>query len=199
MTNGSERLGRDVAALSAMADEMAAYLDSDILFWPLSRSGMPSLTLGGYLMREHRLQALRDQLSAGQQAQLDNAVSSYNQTLAERIVRFETKANHELGARLRQWEEYLKDVDRGSADKASNYDTGVETRVMIAALIDRLSMPPYRLEERAVSHLALLDDRLRNRFARGPFVWPEAWEPAYPAAAYWWLYGAPRVKENAYD
>lgn len=199
MSSTSERLGRDVAILSAMADEMAAYLDSDILFWPMSHSGMPSLTLGGYLMREHRLQALRDQLSADQQAQLDHAVSSYNQILAERIVRFETKANNELGARLRQWEEYLKDVDRGSADKASNYDTAVETRAMIAALIDRLSMPPYRLEERPVSHLALLDDRLRNRFARGPFIWPVEWEPAYPATAYWWLYGAPRVKENAFD
>jgi len=58
MHDGSERLAQDAAVMGAMAGQMAEYLDSEILFWPLGRGNMPMLTLGGYLLREHRLLAL---------------------------------------------------------------------------------------------------------------------------------------------
>lgn len=189
MVSSSEKLARDVDILEAMATEMGDYLDSDVLFWPMARSDMPMLTLGGYLMREHRLLALADQLGSEQQARVAAAVQQFNQALAERIVRFETKANSELEARLRQWEAFLKDVDRGTADKTSNYATAVETRAMIAALMDRLSMPPYQLSERTGQHLTMLDQRQRNHWVPGDFVWPEDWQPAYPKDDYSWLYG----------
>ncbi len=127
-----------------MADQMAAYLDSDILFWPAPGAGMPALTLGGYLLREHRLMALADLLPVELRAQVGATVTQFNQTLADRVIRFETKAHKELEARLRQGEEYLKDMDRGTFDRNSNYSTAVETRAIIQALQDRLSMPPYR-------------------------------------------------------
>lgn len=195
MQDASERLARDVATLEIMAAQMAEYLDSEVLFWPMSRSGMPMLTLGGYLMREYRLLALAGLLSPEQQTQVEMAVTRFNQALAERIVRFEKKARNELQARLRQWEEYLKEVERGTADKSSNYATAVETRAMIAALLDRLSLPPYQTDERAGQHLALLDTRLRNNWQPGDFIWPESWAEAYPPTDYWWLYGSPRIKE----
>ena len=49
--------------MTAMAAEMDAYLKSDVLFWHMSASRMPALTLGGYLMRQHRLLILRKLLS----------------------------------------------------------------------------------------------------------------------------------------
>ncbi|CUS04017.2 conserved protein of unknown function [Candidatus Promineifilum breve] len=196
MHNGDARLAQDVAVLAAMAEQMAEYLDSDVLHWPAPRGGMPTLTLGGYLLREHRLLALREQLTAEQQAQVDAAVAAFNQALADRVVRSEAKAHRELEARLRQWEEYLKDMDRGTFDRASNYDTAVETRAMIAALMNRLSLPPYRLEARPQQHLATLDTRLQGRWQPGDFVWPAEWAAAYPRGNHWWLYGAPRVSEE---
>lgn len=196
MHDGNERLAQDVAVLVAMAGQMGEYLDSEILFWPLGRGGMPMLTLGGYLLREHRLLALSDLLTPEQRTQVDAAVFQFNQVLSNRVVRFEDKAHHELEARLRQWEEYLKDIDRGTFDRNSNYDTAVETRAMIHALLDRLGMPPYRTETRPAQHLALLDTRLQGRWQPGSFVWPEEWTPAYPRAEYWWLYGSPRAKEG---
>jgi len=196
MNEANERLGQDVAVLSAMAEQMPQYLDSDILFWPAPRGGMPALTLGGYLLREHRLQALAGLLTAEQQVEVSGALTRFNQALADRVVRFEKKAHHELEARLRQWEEYLKDMDRGTFDRSSNYATTVETRAIIQALLNRLGMPPYRTEDRPEQHLATLDTRLRGRWQPGDFVWPAAWEPAYPRAEYWWLYGSPRVTER---
>lgn len=196
MHDGNARLAQDVAAMAAMAGQMAEYLDSDILFWPAPGAGMPALTLGGYLLREHRLQALRGLLNTEQQAQLDAAVAEFNQALSDRVVRFEAKAHRELEARLRQWEEYLKDMDRGTFDRTSNYDTAVETRAIIHALLDRLSMPPYRTEGRPIQHLQTLDTRLHARWQPGDFVWPEQWATAYPRADYWWLYGAPRTADS---
>lgn len=196
MQDGIDRLGRDVAILEAMAGQMAQYLDSDILFWPMAQAGMPMLTLGGYLMREHRLNALGRLLTAEQQAKVEVAGRRFNEVLANRLVRFEGKAQHELPARLRQWEEFLKDVERGAADRSSNYTTAVETRVMIAGLMNRLSLPPYQTPARAAQHLALLDTRLRNVWQPGEFVWPAEWLPAYPVDDYWFLHGAPRTKES---
>lgn len=157
---------------------------------------MPMLTLGGYLMREHRLRALPELLTSEQQAQVDTATGQFNQALAERIVRFETKAHQELEARLRQWEESLKDMSRDSFDRSGNYDTVVETRAMIQALIDRLSLPPYRMEARPGQHLAALDTRLRSTWRAGDFVWPTEWSAAYPRAEYWWLYGSPLAGQD---
>lgn len=196
MHDGNERLAQDVAVLSAMAEQMPDYLDSDILYWPAPRGGMPAMTLGGYLLRENRLQALAGQLPAEQRARVDEATVRFNQALADRVVRFEKKAHQELEARLRQWEEYLKDMDRGTFDRSSNYDTAVETRAIIQALLDRLGMPPYRTEERPRQHLSTLDTRLRGRWQPGDFVWPADWSAAYPSSGYWWLYGEPRTQEE---
>ena len=192
MTQGEDKLAQDVRILSTMAEEMEAYLNSDVLFWHMSKADMPVLTLGGYLMRQHRLLALYDSLSEEQQAEVDAAVAQFNQALEEKTVRFEQKAHRELDARLRQWEEYLKDVERGQASAKSNYGTAVEARAMIAALIDFLQLAPYQLDERVLKRTALLDGRLRSRWEAGEFVWSEGWQEAYPRSEYWWLYGNPR-------
>lgn len=192
MNDADDRLAQDAAVLIAMAEQMPEYLDSDILYWPAPRGGMPMLTLGGYLLREHRLLALANRLSPEQQADVGAAIGRVNQALAERIVRFEKKADAELDARLRQWEEFLKDMEHDTFDRTSNYGNAVETRAIIQALLDRLSLPPYQSEARPEQRLATLDTRLRNRFQPGDFVWPEAWQAAYPQPDYWWLYGTPR-------
>lgn len=197
MNDADERLTQDVAVLAAMAEHMPDYLDSDTLYWPAPRGGMSMLTLGGYLLREHRLLALANRLAPEQQAQVSAAIAQFSRALDERIVRFEKKARAELDARLRQWEESLKEMEDGTFNRTSNYGNAVETRAILQALVDRLNLPPYEADTRAEQRLALLDTRLRNNFRPGDFVWPEEWAPAYPQPAYWWLYGAPREKKKA--
>jgi hypothetical protein len=184
------KLAQDVTILAEMAGEMDDYLRSDVLFWQMMKGGLPKLTLGGYLMRQHRLLALPDLLSAEEQAVVDTAVTQFNQALVEKIVRLEQKARQELEARIRQWGEYLKDFrwERGAA--VAGYTSAVETRVMMTAVTDKLQMPPYQIDSRISEQIALLDGNLRSRWRSGPFLWPEAWQPAYPKREYWYLYGA---------
>jgi len=190
MTDGIQKIEQDVVILAAMADQMDDYLKSDILFWKMGQSGMPMLTLGGYLMRQYRLLTLSDLLSEVKQKEVETAVIQFNTVLVEKIVRFEAKAHTELEARMRQFEAYLRDLRNGQATGV-NYGTAVEPRAMIAALVDKLRMAPYQLDRQVPTRVENLDRNLRQRWVPGDFIWTEAWQPAYPIGEFWWLYGKP--------
>lgn len=190
------RLQRDLTILAAMAEEMSAYLDSDVLFWPMMKSGMPQLTLGGYLMRQHHLLALAPELDSESRMALNQAVSNFNQALAERVVRFEAKAQRELEARIRQWGEFLRDLAENRIVGRAGYATAVEARAMIEALVDKLHVRPFKLPDRIMPRIDQLDRKLRSAWEPGEFVWSDELQPAYPQADYWWLYGLPR-KDNS--
>ena len=190
MSDHTHKLEQDLAIAAAMAAQMDDYLKSDILFWNMGQSGMPMLTLGGYLMRQYRLLALSDLLSEAQQGELETAVIQFNAALAEKIVRLEVKANSELEARIRQFEAFLRDLRKGQ-ETGMNYRTAVEPRAMIAALVDKLRMAPYQLDRQIPGRVETLDRSLRQRWVPGEFIWPQDWQPAYPQDEFWWLYGKP--------
>ena len=184
MSEGKNKLRKDLKILEAMVAEMDDYLRNETMFWPLGDSSLPRLTLGGYLMRQHRLSLLIHLL--------DGAIATFNEALVEKVVRFEQHARDELQARLRQWSEYLRELNQESAAAGDYYASAVDTRAMIAALLDKLEMPPYQLDKRVIDELGVYDRALGNHWLANGFVWPAEWQPAYPLSAYWWLYGRPR-------
>lgn len=190
MSDGIQKLEQDLAILAAMAAQMDDYLKSDILFWKMGQSGMPMLTLGGYLLRQYRLLALSDLLSEAKQVEMETAVIQFNAALTEKIVRFEAKANSEVEARIRQFEAFLRDLRKGQ-ETGMNYGTAVEPRAMIAALIDELRKAPYQFDPQIPDRIETLDRSLRQRWVSGDFVWEKAWQLAYSPDEFWWLYGKP--------
>ena len=192
MSEGLNKLRKDLKIIEAMAAEMDDYLCNETMFWPLSDSRLPRLTLGGYLMRQHRVSSLRQLLGEDEQARLDSAIDTFNEALVEKGVRFEQHAHDELHARLRQWSEYLRELKRESAAAGDYYASAVETRAMIAALLDKLEMPPYKLDKQVLNELGVYDRALGNHWLADGFVWPTEWQPAYPRSTYWWLYVRPR-------
>ena len=192
MSEAIEKLKQDLRILEAMAAEMDDYLRSQAMFWPLQDSSLPRLTLGGYLMRQHRLSALPELLTESERERLDQAIETFNKALVEKVVRFETHAHEEIHARLRQWSEYLRELGHESIAAGDFYPTSVETRAMIQALLEKLEMPPYQIDERIYDELGAFDRALSNRWKPNGFVWPVEWESAYPRSKFWWLYGKPR-------
>lgn len=190
----ASKLRQDLKILEAMAAEMDDYLRNDHLFWPLGDSSLPRLTLGGYLMRRHRLLALRQQLKDAEQKRLDAAETLFDEALVEKVVAFENRAHEEMRARLRQWNEYLKELRDPALAAGNYYASAVETRAMLAALLDKLESPPYKLDRRVLNELAAFDRVLANYWQAGEFIWPESWTDAYPRQKYWWLYGRPRTR-----
>ncbi|MCA9990024.1 MAG: hypothetical protein H6666_06985 [Ardenticatenaceae bacterium] len=191
MMDGIEKLKQDLIILEEMAAASEDYLNSDLLYWPLSSNEMPRMTLGAYLMRQHRLLALRGLLEADEQARLGHAIQQYNQVVADRIVRSEQRAQEELGVRLRQWEQAQRDMRLEGGSVRAYYATAAENRMMIQVLLNMLRTPPYRMEPHVMERAIVLDGSLRSRWRSGDFIWPEAWQAAYPAGEYWWLYGHP--------
>jgi hypothetical protein len=190
LATGKEELVDDLSILEAMAAKMAEYLSRDELFWRKIDSDPVQPTLGGYLMRQHRLQVLSDTLlDDGQRRRLAAAVARFEQAVSEQPGRLAARERQELEARLRQWETALKELLDDEAPALAYYRADVETRVIIAVLLVALQQRSGWVEPAVTDRLARLDQLLRQRWQPGEFVWPAEWQPAYPHSEYWWLYG----------
>lgn len=187
--DGIEKLQKDLTIISGFVSEIAAYLDGDTLFWPMGPFS-PPLTFGGYLLRQRRLLLLVDLLTPAEQLVLERTIADFHVALDGHLVRFERRSSAELGARLRQWTEYLRDL-RENRKAFGYYATAVEPRAMLDALIEHLALPPHQLESDVPARLPGIDAWLQARWVRGDFVWPAEWQPAYPSHVYWYLYGEP--------
>lgn len=192
MPTGKERVLKDLKSLEVMAEELAPYLDSKTLFGPTMYPDLPPVTLGGFLMRRHRLMALREVLlTETEQARLDKVLAVFDQVLREKGFQFKEKAQRELEVRVHQWDEHLKEMAENNGNGTLYYPTVVKPRVMTEDLVrglTALSSPPdpYLLQQ-----VEQLDHELRRHWQAGKFVWPVEWQPAYPQTRYWWLYGQP--------
>lgn len=185
--NATEKLQQDLLILERFDKDIPAYLRSSTTFYPTGLN-FPELTFGGFLMRQHRLLLLKEMLSKDEQTRLDQVIASFQASLDGSIVRFETQSQKELGVRMRQWREYLRDlVD----DKShfSYYATAVEPRLMIAATVEQLQLPPYELTSDVPERLFAIDQGLRSRWISGDFVLQDGLQSAYPQEQYWYLYG----------
>ena len=184
-----QKLVKDLEILEAMAASMDNYLLSKTMFHTL-HMGMPQLTLGGYLMRQHRLLALAGELlNEVERGRLDEAVAQFKQALMGKQARLEEKGQREIQSRLRQWDDFLRQVEGDPAEAAAFYHTRVEVRAMLASLVEALPAP----EDASLKALDQLDEKLRQSWQPGQFVWPADWQPAYPINTFWWLYGKPRL------
>jgi hypothetical protein len=192
MSETNKIVAQDLTVLEAMVADIGRYMISDATHWPMSQEGMPKLTIGGCLMRQERLQALRPQLAFSDQARLDGAIDAFNDCLNEQVVRFEKKAHDELHTRLREWTTFLRNATSKIATKKRHYVDVVDTRIVMTALINKLSQAPYRLNPQIVQDVEQMDNRLKGQWQTAQFILDPVWEKAYPSDVYWWLYGWPR-------
>lgn len=195
MTVEHDVLKHDLAILESMAAGMGDYLASNATWWDMGRGDMPLLTIGGYLMRRHRLGILDYLLSVKEKQSMAAANEVYDKTVSGQIVRFEERALAEIGARMREWTVYLRDLtisQRLAADWA-RYEYLADSRVVIGEMIKKLSESPFQLPEHIPTDIAALDHRLSARWTSGAFIWSPVWTPAYPPEPYWFLYGHPKA------
>ena len=79
-------LSRDLRIMEEMVGEMNPYLMSESMWWTMTHGDMPRLTLGGCLMRKHRLSIVQNQLSQEERIRLQDAARQLEQMLAENIT-----------------------------------------------------------------------------------------------------------------
>ena len=192
MNDTGRIIQHDLEILKVMVAEMDGYLMSEATHWTMEKGDMPKLTIGGCLMRCHRLPVVRDQLDEAAQTELDSALQSFTKALSENVVRFEMRLHQELHARLADWSGYLGRMVHRTMAEAGYYASVVDTRVVIEAMIDELQKPVYQFDKRILEEVTTLDNSLKGRWLIGEFVWPDVWQVAYQPERYWWLYGRPK-------
>ena len=109
MTDGREKLKKDLEILKAMVEELTNYLNSDVLYWPMFKASYPKMTLGGYLMRQRRLQRLSYLLSDSDQDQLKQIAIQFNETTFDKKALLMKKGTEELHTRVNQLKEHLQE------------------------------------------------------------------------------------------
>ena len=189
---------RDLQILEGMADQVRTYLIEDELFWPIPgrlRGGMPRLTLGGYLLRRHRLTALRGSLSADQQARLDAALAVFDAALSEWSVHATRKMLREWDVRINLLTQFLKDCER---EDASSCLDGWPNQAKVRTIVHHLAGALEAAGALETSHKAdvrRIDNGLRRFLLSGDdqqFLWSPDLAPVYPRDAYWWLWVVPQ-------
>lgn len=184
-------LAQDLRILQAMSSELKDYLLKDILYWRLEGpASFPLMTLGGYLLRLHRVEALAGRLDLAGQAALRDARREYDTQTRAWSLRAAAKYQQELDARLKLLAEYLGELETGVA-AAGHWPHEAEIRTMIALLLDAAraacDVAPYAARVRA------LDVSLERRLEPSGFVGDPALEAAYPRETFWWMWSRPGI------
>ncbi len=185
-----EALERDLLVVEATAADLKPYLLSGVLYWSLSKPYpspyiLPKGTLGGLLLRLHRLTALEERLDPEQRQRLGRAARQAQDELDRWVVQAEEKAMREFKARLHAWRVFLEECEDAPNRYAYEYPTQVEGRTILDLLLD---FATDAIGPQAVRELRAADHTLREISEPGEFVWDEAALPAFPQERFWWLY-----------
>ncbi|NDJ75615.1 MAG: hypothetical protein GYB65_05090 [Chloroflexi bacterium] len=179
-------LERDLRTLAAMASNLTPYLYEQELYGHLS-GDLPRLTLGGLLLRLHRLSALSDILDPEQQTVVHDARLNFEAERAQWAVHYDNKLQFELQARVEALARFLDECAREDSACAVEYPIQAEKRTMIEHLraeAAERNIPTNDL----VPRLAQVDTRLKRSTREGAFISDARLVPAYPQDRYWWLY-----------
>jgi hypothetical protein len=179
-------LNRDVHTAQAMAARLDpfVYEDETYGFMP---DDFPNLTIGGLLMRLHRLSLLDDLLSDEQRETLDTAQQQVDDIKREWLVAYTHKTTHELVLRVNEWNQCLNECRQNKDECREMYPSVVEKRVMAQILANEaraLNALTPEMEKR----LNGIDSQLQVFFKPGSFIWDQRLQRAYPQDRYGFLY-----------
>lgn len=179
-------LDRDVRTVEAMASRLKPYVYENELYG-LMPGDLPKLTVGGLLMRVHRLSGIASTLSAKQQDVLTKAQQQLDEVRREWTVAYEGKLTREFQARITAFNQFLNEYPDNPRSAAENYPSNAEKRTILEALSDEAASLDI-LSTDMKNALSATDNKLRRYTQPSSFIWDERLRPAYPEDKYWFLY-----------
>ena len=135
----------DLGYLQAGIGELEIYLLSKELYWPLSAASpfgepaYPRLTLGGLLLSLERSRGR--QLTPSQSGQLARIETQLEHTRSRWRAAWGRKAQWEFRSRIRQWENYLNELQIDPESHAAFFRHEVRLREMIDLLKPYIDAP----------------------------------------------------------
>lgn len=194
MPEATYNIDRDLEEARALAEHLVPYVYESELYGSIGgmfgSGSMPSLTIGGLLLRLRRLQALEDQMTAAQKAILGDTEARNQQVRQEWTVHYHEKMLQEGRSRLKMIESFFADCEDDPRTCAANYPPEAMRRTIVQDIIkafERDNAPNAELDQLAHKR----DTQLRRFTQPSDFIWATALQPAYPPDEYWWLYAKP--------
>jgi hypothetical protein len=179
-------LNRDVHTAQEMASRLVPFVYENETFGYMP-DDLPKLTIGGLLMRLHRLSLLGKLLSSEQQEQLEIAQQQVDSVKQEWLVAYTNKTTQELVLRVNEWNQCLNDCGQDQYECHERYPSMVEKRVIAQLLTNEArqlkALVPF-LEKRLIE----IDYQLQGFFKPGSFIWDQRLQQAYPQDQYGFLY-----------
>jgi hypothetical protein len=182
-------IAQEFHILAAMVSHLKPYLYEGELFGHIDNR-MPKLTIGGLLLRLHRLEGLERYLTPEQRTQLYAARQQFETLRYEWQTHYRDKILQEIQARLNTLKWFLDDCANNPESCAGGWLDQAEKRTIVAHLCqeaEHLDALPGELR----NEIAAVDSRLRGYQRRGEFLWDERLKDSYPPDEWWWLYGRP--------
>ena len=188
MTEARYSIERDLSDAKSMADNLLPYVYEGELYGNIGGS-TPKLTIGGLLLRLHRLHALADQLSASQKATLDEIDAQHEEVRREWSIHYHEKLKQEALSRLKVIEAFFVECEDDPRVCSGNYQPEANRRTIVQNIAEALGQAEGSAE--ITKAAKKIDQQLRRYTEPSDFVWSPELQPAYPADTYWWLYAKP--------
>jgi hypothetical protein len=181
----------DIQYLKAASEELETFLLSEKLYWPINAgapSGEPAfmrLTLGGLLLANQRLHT-RNLAPNDKNAYLkiDRVIQTIR--LQWRSA-WERKANWEFTSRLKQWQNYLNELQENPEGHSAYYSSEVRLRVLLQLLEPEINL----LDPAYLTMLNGLDRILAALSSQTDFIWDEELQTSFLKETFWFLWGQP--------
>lgn len=182
-------LDADLKSFVAMVDNLVPYVYEKELFGQIDNR-LPRLTLGGLLMRRHRIAALRHDLKPEQVMAFDAAVQKLEKTRYEWLNHYKEKLEQEFHSRINALTYFIEDCEASWSSCEANWPNEAEKRTIVAHVVEEAKAQNTLTTENSAL-LRQLDQKLRRFFRTGTFLWDDRLKDAYPMPEYWWLHGRP--------
>ena len=186
----------DIAILKSILYDFVPFIQSDIVFWQLSKPGpflnrYPKLTVAGILFCVRKLTMVECETEHKIQDEKNRLVERLCDHLSRWHANVERKALIETLGRLRSWEIYIDECLEDASDCSQHYLEEVYGRVYIQLLLDILGDTKELKDIRI--RINKCDDNLYRMFNSGRFIWEKDLQIAFPPKEQWYLYGRPSI------
>ena len=189
----AETVEVDLAVASAMAQELENYLTQDELYWTLivrgeDRDRSIKMTGGDLLTRLHRLQQVRDELSAWQSERLNEAQQQVTGLGYSLRTRFQQRLQREAKARLSSLRWFLEDCPADLQRCRVEFPFEMRNRQRVEEIVKVLGT---ELDEPLKSQIDSVDQQIRSLTRPTEFTWDQSLKTVFPRQRYWYLYMRP--------
>ena len=179
-------LDRDVKTAGEMAARLKPYIYEEELYGQMP-GDLPKLTVGGLLMRLHRLSAILGELASKQREVVQEAQKKLDEIRRDWAVALEGKVQREFQARLTSVDQFVNECSENPRNCLDNYPNAAEKRVILQSLADEAEGHGY-LTDQMKGALSVMDNKLHRYLSKGDFIWDKRLEKAYLPDKYWFLY-----------